>query len=169
MRNGILLLVQFSTIYEHTITDVTSLTSAQQYWLSQLPNLNTAIPSEAHPDLPKFNPPFNEQQMQQYQDKCNQKTPRTSAKLQDKINECIGALADNTIINLHANPVGVASYVVLVPKPDGNLRISDECFTELCFLTLKSRVVSIGLRLQHFQMSLGSLQQAPWSVAGGLQ
>lgn len=49
----------------HTITDVTSLTSAQQYWLSQLPNLNTAIPSEAHHDLPKFNPPFNEQQMQQ--------------------------------------------------------------------------------------------------------
>jgi hypothetical protein len=46
-----------------------------------------------------------------------------NAGLQDRINESLGALADAKILNLRANPVGVSSYVALVPKPDGSLRI----------------------------------------------
>ena len=61
--------------------------------------------------------------MQQYQDKCASKTPRCSPKMQDKIDECFKKLAAARICDLHANPVGVASFVVLVPKPDGSLRI----------------------------------------------
>jgi hypothetical protein len=107
----------------HIVTDVMSLTAAQQYWLKQFPNLNKTIPAEAHPDLPKFDPPFNEKQMEQYQDRPPSKIPRCSPKLQDKINDSFAKLSTARIIDLHANPVGVASYVVLVPKPDGNLRI----------------------------------------------
>ena len=107
----------------HIITDVTSLTAAQRYWLELFPKLNTAIPKEAHPDLPKFNPPFDEAAMKTYQDKNPSKVPRASPKLQDKISETFSKLAEASIINKHANPVGVASYVVLVTKPDGSLRI----------------------------------------------
>jgi hypothetical protein len=107
----------------HIITDASTLHATQQYWLSQFPNLNSPIPEKAHPDLPVFDPPFNAEEMQQYSTKNTQKTPRSSPKLQDRINASLGALADAKILNLHANPVGVASYVVLVPKPDGSLRI----------------------------------------------
>lgn len=107
----------------HIITDTSTLHNSQQYWLSQFPNLNKPIPEKAHADLPVFDPPFNAAEMQQYSTKNTQKTPRSSAKLQDRINESLGALSDAKILNLHANPVGVASYVVLVPKPDGTLRI----------------------------------------------
>ena len=107
----------------HIVTDITTLSAAQQYWLSQFPALNETIPADAHPDLPKFNPPFNEQEMEQYQSRPPSKIPRCSPKLQDKINEALGKLAEAKITDLHANPVGVASYIVLVPKPDGSLRI----------------------------------------------
>jgi hypothetical protein len=107
----------------HIVTDLTSLSAAQRYWLGQFPNLNKHIPEDAHPDLPKFNPPFNSQQMEQYQDRVPSKTPRCSPKLQDKISAAFNKLSDARIIDLHANPVGVASYVVLVPKPNGELRI----------------------------------------------
>ena len=107
----------------HIITDVNSLEATQRYWLEQFPKLNSEIPRQAHPDLPTFNPPFVEKDMQTYQDRNPSKVPRTSPKLQDKINETLGKLNDAHITNSHANPVGVASYVVLVPKPDGSLRI----------------------------------------------
>jgi hypothetical protein len=106
----------------HIITDSSTLEHSQQYWLSQFPNMNKPIPEKAHPDLPVFDPPFNAEEMQQYSSKSTQKTPRSSAKLQDRINDA-GALADVKIVNKHANPIGVASYVVLVPKPDGSIRI----------------------------------------------
>jgi hypothetical protein len=109
--------------HSHIITHASTLAASQQYWLGQFPNLNKPIPEKAHPKLPVFDPPFNPAEMQQYSVKNTQKTPRSSAKLQDRINESLGALADAKILNLHANPVGVASYVVLVPKPDGSLRI----------------------------------------------
>ena len=67
----------------HIVTDFSSLSDAQRYWLSEFPNLNKHIPEDAHPDLPKFNPPFNSQQMEQYQDRVPSKTPRCSPKLQD--------------------------------------------------------------------------------------
>lgn len=107
----------------HICKDVSTLSPSQRYWLSQFPELNEAIPENSHPDLPEFNPPFNTDQMQQYQDKRPSKVPATSPKLQDQINECFAKLSDARIIDLHANPVGVASFVVLVPKPDGTLRI----------------------------------------------
>jgi hypothetical protein len=107
----------------HIVTDVTTLSAAQRYWLAQFPSLNEAIPENAHPDLPKFNPPFNEKEMDQYQGKPPSRIPRCSPKLQDKINDAFSKLSDAKICDLHANPVGVASYVVLVPKPDGSLRI----------------------------------------------
>ena len=96
---------------------------SEVYWLELFPKLNTVIPKEAHPDLPKFNPPFDEAATKTYQDKNPSKVPRASPKLQDKINETFSKLAEASIINKHANPVGVASYVVLVTKPDGSLRI----------------------------------------------
>jgi hypothetical protein len=77
----------------HIITDATTLAASQQYWLGQFPNLNKPIPEKAHPDLPVFDPPFNAADMQQYSVKNTQKTPRSSAKLQDRINESLGALA----------------------------------------------------------------------------
>lgn len=107
----------------HIVTDITTLSAAQRYWLAQFPSLNETIPENAHPDLPKFNPPFNEKEMDQYQGKPPSRIPRCSPKLQDKINEAFSKLSDAKICDLHANPVGVASYVVLVPKPDGSLRI----------------------------------------------
>jgi hypothetical protein len=107
----------------HICTDVTTLSASQRYWLSEFPQLNEPIPEDAHPDLPEFNPPFNADQMQQYQDKCASKVPRNSPKMQDQIDDCLKKLAAARIIDLHANPVGVASFVVLVPKPDGSLRI----------------------------------------------
>lgn len=107
----------------HICKDISSLTPSQRYWLSQFPEMNEAIPVNAHPDLPEFDPPFNADQMQQYQDKRPSKVPGTSPKLQDQINDCFAKLSDARIIDLHANPVGVASFVVLVPKPDGTLRI----------------------------------------------
>jgi hypothetical protein len=107
----------------HIVTDVTTLSAAQQYWLEQFPSLNETIPTHAHPDLPKFNPPFNESQIDQYQGQPHSRIPRCSPKLQDKINDAFEKLNNAKIIDLHANPVGVASYVVLVPKPDGSLRI----------------------------------------------
>jgi hypothetical protein len=107
----------------HICTDESTLSATQRYWLAEFPELNAPIPEEAHPDLPEFDPPFNTDQMQQYQDKCPSKVPRNSPKMQDKIDECFKKLADARIIDLHANPVGVASFVVLVPKPDGSLRI----------------------------------------------
>lgn len=107
----------------HLITDATTLTATQQYWLKVFPKLAQPIPKIAHPDLPKFNPPFNEALMETYLDKKDSKTPRTSPKLQEKINEVLGCLNEEGITNTHANPVGVASYVVLIPKPDGSLRI----------------------------------------------
>ncbi len=107
----------------HIITDIASLTTVQQYWLKQFPSLNETIPETAHPDLPKFNPPFNQEQMDQYADKPPSKIPRCSPKLQEHINAAFKNLSDARICDLHANPVGVASYVVLVPKPDGSLRI----------------------------------------------
>jgi hypothetical protein len=61
--------------------------------------------------------------METYLDKSDSKVPRTSPKLQDRINEVLGKLNDEGITNEHANPVGVASYIVLIPKPDGSLRI----------------------------------------------
>ena len=107
----------------HIVTDIMSLTAAQRYWLEQFPTLNETIPEDAHPKLPKFDPPFNEKQMQQYQDRPPTKLPRCSPKLQDKINDTFAKMSDAKLINLHANPVGVASYVVLIPKPDGTYRI----------------------------------------------
>ncbi len=107
----------------HIITGGSSLQATQQYWLSQFPNLNSPIPKTAHPDLPQFDPPFDPAAMQTYQDKTASKVPRASPKLQDQINAALGNLADQSIVNMHANPVGVASYIVLVPKPDGTLRI----------------------------------------------
>ena len=61
--------------------------------------------------------------MESYLDKPDSKIPRTSPKLQDRINEVLGSLNEEGITNNHANPVGVASYIVLIPKPDGSLRI----------------------------------------------
>lgn len=107
----------------HICTDLSTLSATQRYWLEQFPELNAPIPEDAHPDLPEFDPPFNPDQMQQYQDKCPSKVPRNSPKMQDKIDDCFKKLSDARIIDLHANPVGVASFVVLVPKPDGSLRI----------------------------------------------
>jgi hypothetical protein len=107
----------------HICTDLTTLSATQRYWLTEFPELNAPIPENAHPDLPEFDPPFNTEQMQQYQDKCTSKVPRNSPKMQDKIDDCFKKLSEARIIDLHANPVGVASFVVLVPKPDGNLRI----------------------------------------------
>ncbi len=107
----------------HIITDATTLTAAQQYWLKEFPKMNTAIPKVAHAHLPKFDPPFNESLMETYLDKKDTKTPRTSPKSQDRIDEVLGALSSEGITNEHANPVGVASYIVLIPKPDGSLRI----------------------------------------------
>jgi len=107
----------------HIVTDASSLEATQRYWLSEFPNLNSEIPRKAHPDLPQFNPPFDEKEMQTYQEKNPSKVPRASAKLQDKISDTLGKLAASGICDMHANPVGIASYVVLVPKPDGTLRI----------------------------------------------
>jgi hypothetical protein len=107
----------------HIVTDVASLSATQQYWLRQFPTLNETIPTEAHPDLPKFNPPFNEAEMDQYANRPPSKIPRCSPKLQEKFNDTMAKLSEARIIDLHANPIGVASYVVLVPKPDGSLRI----------------------------------------------
>jgi hypothetical protein len=107
----------------HICTDPSTLSETQRYWLAEFPELNAPIPEDAHPDLPEFDPPFNAEQMQQYQDKCNSKVPRSSPKMQDKIDDCFKKLSDARIIDLLANPVGVASFVVLVPKPDGSLRI----------------------------------------------
>jgi hypothetical protein len=107
----------------HIIADASSLSATQQYWLKQFPKLNLPIPKVAHDDLPKFNPPFNEAMMQTYLDKPDSKVPRTSPKLQDRINSVLGALDKEGITNEHANPVGIASYIVLIPKPDGTLRI----------------------------------------------
>jgi hypothetical protein len=107
----------------HIISDASSLSSTQRYWLEQFPTLNLPIPKHAHPDLPKFNPPFKEALMESYLDKPDSKVPRTSPKLQDRINEVLGSLEQEGITNDHANPVGVASYIVLIPKPDGSLRI----------------------------------------------
>jgi hypothetical protein len=107
----------------HICTDLTALSPSQRYWLEQFPELNEPIPEDAHPDLPEFDPPFNSAQMQQYQDKCASKVPRASPKMQDQIDDCFKKLATSRICDLHANPVGVASFVVLVPKPDGSLRI----------------------------------------------
>jgi hypothetical protein len=107
----------------HICTDLTQLSDSQRYWLQQFPELNEPIPEDSHPDLPEFDPPFHSDQMQQYQDKCPSKVPRCSPKMQDKIDECFQKLASARICDLHANPVGVASFVVLVPKPDGSLRI----------------------------------------------
>jgi hypothetical protein len=107
----------------HIISDASSLSATQKYWLDQFPNLNLPIPKVAHPGLPKFDPPFNEAMMETYLDKADSKVPRTSPKLQDRINDVLGKLNDEGITNEHANPVGVASYIVLIPKPDGTLRI----------------------------------------------
>jgi hypothetical protein len=107
----------------HICSDLSTLSDTQRYWLSQFPELNEPIPEDAHPDLPEFDPPFNSDQMQQYQDKCASKVPRNSPKMQDQIDDCFRKLAAARICDLHANPVGVASFVVLVPKPDGSLRI----------------------------------------------
>ena len=107
----------------HIISDPSSLAATQRYWLEQFPKLNQPIPREAHPDLPKFDPPFDNSRMETYLDKHDSKVPRTSPKLQDRINEVLGKLGDEGITNDHANPVGVASYIVLIPKPDGSLRI----------------------------------------------
>ncbi len=107
----------------HICTNLSTLSATQRYWLAEFPELNAPIPEDAHPDLPEFDPPFNAEQMEQYQDKCNSKVPRNSPKMQDKIDDCFKKLSDARIVDLHANPVGVASFVVLVPKPDGSLRI----------------------------------------------
>jgi hypothetical protein len=40
----------------HIITNASTLHATQRYWLEQFPNLNSPIPREAHPDLPKFDP-----------------------------------------------------------------------------------------------------------------
>ena len=107
----------------HILTGGQTLKATQKYWLKQFPDLNSPIPKTAHPSLPQFDPPFDPAAMQTYQDKNTSKVPRASPKLQDKINAALGGLADQSIINMHANPIGVASYIVLVPKPDGTLRI----------------------------------------------
>lgn len=107
----------------HICTDLSALSDSQRYWLQQFPDLNEPIPEESHPDLPEFDPPYHSDQMQQYQDKCTSKVPRCSPKMQDKIDDCFKKLHLARICDLHANPVGVASFVVLVPKPDGSLRI----------------------------------------------
>ncbi len=107
----------------HIVTDLSILTPAQRAWLVEFPELNETIPEDAHKDLPLFDPPFNEKEMEQYQDKLPSKVPRCSPKLQDNINDTFKKLSDARMIDLLANPVGVASYVVLVPKPDGTLRI----------------------------------------------
>ncbi len=107
----------------HIISEPSSLEATQRYWLEQFPNLNLPIPREAHPDLPKFDPPFDPSRMETYLDKADTKVPRTSPKLQDRINDVLGKLCDEGITNDHANPVGVASYIVLIPKPDGSMRI----------------------------------------------
>jgi hypothetical protein len=107
----------------HIISNASSLHATQRYWLEQFPNLNLPIPRNAHPDLPKFDPPFDPSRMETYLDKADTKVPRTSPRLQDRINDVLGKLNDEGITNEHANPVGVASYIVLIPKPDGSLRI----------------------------------------------
>jgi hypothetical protein len=107
----------------HIITNASTLHATQRYWLEQFPNLNSPIPREAHPDLPKFDPPFDPTRMETYLDKADSKVPRTSPKLQDRINDVLEKLCGEGITNDHANPVGVASYIVLIPKPDGSLRI----------------------------------------------
>ncbi len=114
---------RISLTKSHIISNPSSLAATQRYWLEQFPKLNNPIPRQAHPDLPKFDPPFDNSRMETYLDKHDSKVPRTSPKLQDRINEVLGKLGDEGITNDHANPVGVASYIVLIPKPDGSLRI----------------------------------------------
>ena len=41
-------------------TDISSLSETQRYWLQEFPELNEPIPEDAHPDLPEFDPPFNQ-------------------------------------------------------------------------------------------------------------
>jgi hypothetical protein len=68
----------------HIITDAMSLKATQRYWLEQFPKLNLPIPKSAHPDLPKFNPPFNEKMMETYLDKPDSKVPRASANFKTR-------------------------------------------------------------------------------------
>jgi hypothetical protein len=49
------------------VTDASSLEATQRHLLGQFPNLNSEIPKKAHPDLPLFNPPFDEKEIQTYQ------------------------------------------------------------------------------------------------------
>jgi hypothetical protein len=87
----------------HICTDPSTLSATQRYWLAEFPELNAPIPEDAHPDLPEFDPPFNAEQMQQYQDKCNSKVPRSSPKMQDKIDDCFSKLSDARIVDISIN------------------------------------------------------------------
>ena len=107
----------------HICKDLDTLSDAARYWLSIFPNLNLPIPETAHPDLPKFDPPFDPAFLETYNNRKEIKIPRPSVKMGDKIDSTLGKLSDAKILNLHQNPVGMASFIVLVPKPDGTLRI----------------------------------------------
>ncbi len=69
----------------HIISDASTLHATQRYWLDQFPKLNLPIPKVAHPDLPKFNPAFNESMMETYLDKKDTKVPRTSQRCKTKL------------------------------------------------------------------------------------
>ena len=107
----------------HICNDVDSLSPAAKYWLNLFPNLNKPIPIVAHQDLPKFDPPYDKSCLETYDTRKIIKVPKPSIKLGAQIDSTLGKLSDAGILNLHRNPVGMASFIVLVPKPDGTLRI----------------------------------------------
>jgi hypothetical protein len=107
----------------HVCKNIDSLSAAAKYWLNLFPNLNKPIPSIAHPDLPKFDPPYDPKCLETYDTRKVIKIPKPSIKLGAQIDSTLGKLSDAGILNLHRNPVGMASFIVLVPKPDGTLRI----------------------------------------------
>ena len=107
----------------HICKDIESLSPAAKYWLNLFPNLNQPIPAVAHPDLPKFDPPYDPKCLETYDTRKVIKIPKPSIKLGAQIDSTLGKLSDAGILNLHRNPVGMASFIVLVPKPDGTLRI----------------------------------------------
>ena len=107
----------------HVCKDVDSLSPAAKYWLNLFPNLNKPIPVVAHPDLPKFDPPYDKSCLETYDTRKIIKVPKPSIKLGAQIDSTLGKLSDAGILNLHRNPVGMASFIVLVPKPDGSLRL----------------------------------------------
>ena len=107
----------------HICKDVESLSHAAQHYLKLFPNLNKPIPTKAHPKLPTFDPPYDPAFLETYNNRKEIKIPQPSVKMGDKIHSTLHKLSDAGILNLNQNPVGMASFIVLVPKPDGSLRI----------------------------------------------